>query len=912
MKTYVDAAKLQEYTTKLVAKLKTLFPGTPTAVATVAEMTDHNKTYVYVGTETGYTAGDWYYWDGSAWTSGGPFQATSIITDTTLAVAGEAADAKATGDAIAAAKAAVLNAMAPAYSPSATYAVGAYVNHNGAIYRCTTAITTAEAWTAGHWAAVPLGADLEGQVSDLKTQIKYATDTEAIPIQVKNKYLKIVNNVIDVNNPQTSSSGYGYSITSCNPGDMFCVSGVSANVEPMAWAFTDSSYGILTKSKSGITVTDSVIIAPEGASWLVIHDKSPYRLSHKGEPVIDKIKEIEAVIDYEVFDLQKRFVADYSVSLSGGVGTTATIAPPTFTSGCHNLVISCKKGDKLVFSASSGSAGFRLWGILDSDCKILDVADLYDNVVDFKLTALQDGYFVINANASFDYSAHLYIPSERLIEFHDKELYSQIDLTDDLISGGYIDLSGGIGSTVDISTVISGDGKYLVKECKAGDYCKLTIKGGDNGRAFAVLDSNRKIVSVAGRSVQLSDVVVRAFEDGYFVFNVNIYYTPYNIIYYYSSIDKLQSEIDNTNTTLTNGLDALTNKTEIVLPNKLYAAVGYEFDLYKDNAMLFGDTHSVARSRLPFVSTSMTGYYENNKRYSGTPNKNIDTYLQFSLYKDTIKTRTDVKNVRFIAKNPSILDGLERNIVIIGDSKVYNGRLPYTFRNLCRDAGMTVGNLLGSVYLSNYGIYCEGRTGWTSSDYMTSGKGGVTNAFYNNGGFDFNYWMTEQGYTHMDYVFINLGTNDYAATSGLGSDSYIDTFISNINTMIASIHSYDPDIKIILGLAEGVTTAQYPDDSSEYLRSLNTRARMLNKACIEEWNNTTAENNNIFVCPIYLSMDMDEDYPMEEKPLSYWDSEFETGKTYKRVTDSVHQNNVGYAKNATYMFALLCYIESLT
>lgn len=171
MKDYVNSAALQEYTTKLVAKLKTLFPSTPTAAATVANMTDHSKTYVYVGSETGYTAGDWYYWDGSTWTSGGPFQATSIITDTTLAVAGEAADAKATGDAIAAAKTAVLNAMAPAYSNSATYAVGDYVNYNGSIYRCTTAITTAESWTSGHWTAVVLGADLASQVSDLKTQL---------------------------------------------------------------------------------------------------------------------------------------------------------------------------------------------------------------------------------------------------------------------------------------------------------------------------------------------------------------------------------------------------------------------------------------------------------------------------------------------------------------------------------------------------------------------------------------------------------------------------------------------------------------------------------------------------------------------------------------------------------------------
>lgn len=188
MKNYVDAKALQEYTTKLVAKLKTLFPGTPTAAATVAEMTDHSKTYVYVGTESGYTAGDWYYWNGTAWASGGPFQATSIITDTTLAVAGEAADAKATGDAIAAAKTAVLNAMAPAYSTSGTYAVGDYVNHNGAIYRCTTAITTGEAWTAGHWAAVTLGADLEDQVGTLK---------ESFNITVMEKYGVSSRNVLE-------------------------------------------------------------------------------------------------------------------------------------------------------------------------------------------------------------------------------------------------------------------------------------------------------------------------------------------------------------------------------------------------------------------------------------------------------------------------------------------------------------------------------------------------------------------------------------------------------------------------------------------------------------------------------------------------------------------------------------------
>lgn len=74
--------------------------GGPLVAATAAAMTDRTKVYVYTGSETGYTSGHWYYWNGSAWTDGGVYQSTGINTDTTLTVAGMAADAKATGDAV--------------------------------------------------------------------------------------------------------------------------------------------------------------------------------------------------------------------------------------------------------------------------------------------------------------------------------------------------------------------------------------------------------------------------------------------------------------------------------------------------------------------------------------------------------------------------------------------------------------------------------------------------------------------------------------------------------------------------------------------------------------------------------------------------------------------------------------------
>ena len=57
--------------------------------------------------------------------------------------------------------------VADEYSSSSTYAVGDIVNYLGTIYRCTTAIATAENWTAGHWTAVKIA----DEVTDLKSAL---------------------------------------------------------------------------------------------------------------------------------------------------------------------------------------------------------------------------------------------------------------------------------------------------------------------------------------------------------------------------------------------------------------------------------------------------------------------------------------------------------------------------------------------------------------------------------------------------------------------------------------------------------------------------------------------------------------------------------------------------------------------
>ena len=74
--------------------------GSPLTAQTAEDMIDENRVYVYTGSETGYTNGHWYYHNGSAWTDGGVYNAVAVDTDTTLSIAGKAADSKKTGDEI--------------------------------------------------------------------------------------------------------------------------------------------------------------------------------------------------------------------------------------------------------------------------------------------------------------------------------------------------------------------------------------------------------------------------------------------------------------------------------------------------------------------------------------------------------------------------------------------------------------------------------------------------------------------------------------------------------------------------------------------------------------------------------------------------------------------------------------------
>lgn len=120
--------------------------------------------------------------------------------------------------------------FAPAYSASSTYAVGDYVVYDGYLWRCTTAITETESWTAAHWTKVALASD----VSDLKSAMNTAEETiklsEYSPIDFGTIYSKGIN----------ANDGTVYNSTVVSHTDYIDLSGYS-KIKYKGMGFPDSS-----------------------------------------------------------------------------------------------------------------------------------------------------------------------------------------------------------------------------------------------------------------------------------------------------------------------------------------------------------------------------------------------------------------------------------------------------------------------------------------------------------------------------------------------------------------------------------------------------------------------------------------------------------------------------------------------
>jgi lysophospholipase L1-like esterase len=321
-----------------------------------------------------------------------------------------------------------------------------------------------------------------------------------------------------------------------------------------------------------------------------------------------------------------------------------------------------------------------------------------------------------------------------------------------------------------------------------------------------------------------------------------------------------------------------TLKTEIpniILPQKIYATVGKELNIYYESVV---DCDNVFNYKID-VGYNGQGARQLEECFRVIPTTvgNYTFTLKLYRYGDLITSKTCTISV----VEDKILGDIRG--LYIGDSITEGNWYLYELQNMIstfKSVG-TRGDWSGLNH--------EGRGSWATTHYLSSASyAGKTNAFYNpsSNSFDFNFYISNSSIEIPSFVTIALGTNDAGSINA-------DTLVANFNVMINSIKYYDSSMKI------GITIAPPPASNQDGWGKHNgvnknnwTHKKEIfefAKKIIDVFDNR--EDEGIYILPIYVNIDPLLDFPYEEVEAS-----FRNKTVIKRGTDNVHPDKAGMYK----------------
>ena len=307
----------------------------------------------------------------------------------------------------------------------------------------------------------------------------------------------------------------------------------------------------------------------------------------------------------------------------------------------------------------------------------------------------------------------------------------------------------------------------------------------------------------------------------------------------------------------------LENRYACALPRTaLRSTVGYPYTIYKDSAL------SLAGLRLVINGGAFVSDNEDNQTAQAASATSSSNGYAYSVFDANLATIDRLLPTTAITRAKNLRD---TTCLVIGDSTVAYNHMTQAMLDEFSAANKTL-TLLGTRGTAPN--LHEGRAGATAKEYCTQATAAsIANPFYNSetGHFDFDQYMTAQGYTAPDFVIIQLGINDLYNVSMADSDAKIEETAGYICEMIESIKTYDTTIKILINLPTA--------PNSDQTRHSNVRF--------------VYNNIRVRYCEYMIW-----------KIIGYINSSYKVRETYNHlildastdISDNVHPTQAGFAK----------------
>ncbi|MCB8642565.1 MULTISPECIES: SGNH/GDSL hydrolase family protein, partial [unclassified Holdemanella] len=256
----------------------------------------------------------------------------------------------------------------------------------------------------------------------------------------------------------------------------------------------------------------------------------------------------------------------------------------------------------------------------------------------------------------------------------------------------------------------------------------------------------------------------------------------------------------------------LSPKTEVKLdlPDKLFIVKGETIELFK-YGMYYTDTEFINNQynvRVVNIDEYTTQYDDKiviscPKDYSKPILQGTNDLALFQLI-NTYGKVIEQKRVKIFVADKATISDIDRNIMYLGDSFTGMGFRTQEIANLiAKESNLTKTKLIGKFIGQGSGNRFTGTGGYSWENY-TENPNTLPSAYPNNYLWDadnnhisMKYLVDSLGETHLEYVVILLGWNDYESGAFASSFSW-DVMKQRAKRLIENIHNYYPTCKIIL------------------------------------------------------------------------------------------------------------------
>jgi len=380
-----------------------------------------------------------------------------------------------------------------------------------------------------------------------------------------------------------------------------------------------------------------------------------------------------------------------------------------------------------------------------------------------------------------------------------------------------------------------------------------------------------------------------------------------------TSYESYGNKIDNSS--FPKELQNINNYTDFgfTLPDDIYLITGENFSIYYNNIIKYSQkfrngnyyiTH-ILQNSTPTATVKGEGY---PYKWTITPTVAETFTMEFAIIETYTGLKMASKTVTFHVADSSLAvnHGRTANIISIGDSFFENGLIAEALNTfVTTKGGINNINLLGTRVTTTTGVKTDAIPGWSYDNYINYATvGGIVNPFWNPSTslFDFTYYMTQyyptytpggQAGEHID-VFVSLcGINDLSTPrTNIANETYIQTIID-------SIHAFDPTIKVLLGTVtpqplDDKWSTNYQNDGRHY-EKFKYKQELFNEMILTLANIST----NIYLLPVAAHFDT----RSAIKTQLYYPDKFDP--TYSETqTRDIHPTEIGgkYMADSVYQF----------